>query len=86
MNLFDNLVPPNMDTQCFTGYADDTGIYDSQTAPYENYLHSDVYNSDPYKASITVCSDPWNYYKANTVDIAPFIVGLVLAYAFITKR
>lgn len=36
--------------------------------------------------SSTICSDPWSYYKANTVDIALFVLGFVLAYLFITRR
>jgi len=37
-------------------------------------------------ASSTICSSPWDYYKANTVDFVFFITGVVLAYLFITKK
>jgi len=34
----------------------------------------------------TICSRPWDYYKANTVDVMFFLAGAIVAYAFITKR
>jgi len=34
----------------------------------------------------TICSDPWNYYKANIADLSLFIIGFLLAYFFITRR
>jgi len=34
----------------------------------------------------TICSDPWNYYKANTVDIVLFLAGFFIAYVFITRH
>jgi len=34
----------------------------------------------------TVCSDPWDYYKASTIDFVFFAIGIAFAYLFVTRR